>query len=226
MPDNVRHFDTPFLTDIAHNADPSPQDMDHNPATPPVAPVPDDNTTASADFASQPPGTYDDEMLNDHFACGDGRCNENIALSTIHQIFHSEHDRLVGDIEHTLSLPTTQHSTPRSTTRTPISRRTTPTGRSATATACSRQRGSSPRWSTSTWCSRSSRARCCRRSSRSTCTRPDINPAIHAEFAHAVYRFGHSMLDDDVARTNADGSDNSLPLLDGVPQPAGVLRRR
>ena len=32
---------------------------------------------------------------------------------------------------------------------------------------------------------------------------PDINPAIPAEFAHAVYRFGHSMLDDDVARTNA-----------------------
>ena len=26
------HFDTPFLTDIAHNADPSPQDTDNNPA--------------------------------------------------------------------------------------------------------------------------------------------------------------------------------------------------
>ena len=37
---------------------------------------------------------------------------------------------------------------------------------------------------------------------------PDVNPAIPAEFAHAVYRFGHSMLDDDVARTNvaADGT--------------------
>ena len=52
---NVRHFDTPFLTDIAHNADPSPQDTDNNPGTPPVAPVPDDNNTATADFASQPP---------------------------------------------------------------------------------------------------------------------------------------------------------------------------
>ena len=31
---------------------------------------------------------------------------------------------------------------------------------------------------------------------------PDTDPAIPAEFAHAVYRFGHSMLDDDVARTN------------------------
>ncbi len=34
VPANVRHFDTPFLTDIAHNADPSPQDTDNNPATP------------------------------------------------------------------------------------------------------------------------------------------------------------------------------------------------
>ena len=54
VPANVRHFDTPFLTDIAHNADPSPQDTDNNPATPPVAPVPDADTTASADFANQP----------------------------------------------------------------------------------------------------------------------------------------------------------------------------
>ena len=44
-------------------------------------------------------------MLNAHFACGDGRCNENIALSTIHQIFHSEHNRLVDDITNTLNQP-------------------------------------------------------------------------------------------------------------------------
>ena len=57
-------------------------------------------------------------MLNAHFACGDGRCNENIALSTIHQIFHSEHNRLVDDITNTLTsrqrgaaraLPSGQH---------------------------------------------------------------------------------------------------------------------
>ena len=52
---------------------------------------------------------------------------------------------------------------------------------------------------------------------------PDVNPAIPAEFAHAVYRFGHSMLDDDVARTNvaANGTktDNSLKLLDAFLNP-------
>ncbi len=52
VPGNVLHFDTPFLTDIAHNADPSPQDTDHNPATAPVAPTPDADNTPSHDFAA------------------------------------------------------------------------------------------------------------------------------------------------------------------------------
>ena len=103
VPANVLHFDTPFLTDIAHNADPSPRDTDNNPATDPVIPTPDADNTPSADFAHQPVNTYDDEMLDAHFSCGDGRCNENIGLSTIHQIFHSEHDRLVDDIKKTLN---------------------------------------------------------------------------------------------------------------------------
>ena len=67
VPADVLHFDTPFVADIAHNADPSRQDTDHNPATPPVAPVPDADRTPSADFAAQPAGTYDDEMLDSHF---------------------------------------------------------------------------------------------------------------------------------------------------------------
>jgi Ca2+-binding RTX toxin-like protein len=39
--------------------------------------------------------TYDDEMLNAHFITGDGRGNENIALTAVHSIFHSEHNRTV-----------------------------------------------------------------------------------------------------------------------------------
>ena len=103
VPANVVHFDTPFLTDIAHNADPSCTSQ----GGPPVCPTPDPDLTASADFAHQPAGTYDDELLNDHFTCGDGRCNENIALSAIHQVFHHEHDRLVDDIKATLTNDTT-----------------------------------------------------------------------------------------------------------------------
>ena len=52
---------------------------------------------------------------------------------------------------------------------------------------------------------------------------PDTNPVIPAEFAHAVYRFGHSMLDDLVARQNVDAdgnrTDNSVSLLNGFLNP-------
>src|SRR5689334_7900503 len=43
----------------------------------------------------QPAGTYDGELLDQHFVAGDGRVNENIGLTTVHQIFENEHNRLV-----------------------------------------------------------------------------------------------------------------------------------
>src|SRR5690606_22066952 len=41
---------------------------------------------------------YDNELLDAHYITGDGRGNENLGLTTIHHVFHSEHNRLV---EHT-----------------------------------------------------------------------------------------------------------------------------
>ena len=34
-------------------------------------------------------------MLDAHFIAGDGRVNENIGLTAVHHMFHSEHNRLV-----------------------------------------------------------------------------------------------------------------------------------
>ena len=153
VPANALHFDTPFLTDIAHNAEPLP------------LLVPDADNTASADFASQPAGTYDDEMLDAHFIAGDGRVNENIGLTAIHQVFHSEHDRLVDDIENVLTNDTCRDRRRRAR---PVEARAVGRQRLDTASGCSRRPGSSPRWSTSTWCSRSSPARSSRRSTRSS----------------------------------------------------------
>ncbi len=220
VPANVLHFDTPFLGDIAHNADPSPVDTDNNPDTPPVAPTPDADFTASADFAHQPAGTYDDELLNDHFTCGDGRCNENIALSTIHQVFHSEHNRLVDDIKNTLNDPANA------------------------ALLAAYQAGHAFNGSDISYGYGGRLFQAARFVTEMEYQHlvfeefgrkmvpairpfhvysPDINPAIEAEFAHAVYRFGHSMLDDDVARTStkADGTkvDNSVPLLTAFLNP-------
>jgi Ca2+-binding RTX toxin-like protein len=234
VPNDVLHFDTPFLTDIAHNADPSPQDTDHNPATAPVAPTPDPDHVASADFANQPPGTYDDEMLNAHFVAGDGRVNENIALTSIHQIFHSEHQRLVGAIEDTLTADTS------------------PTGVAALAEW--KLASGAPGAGTGDWNGERifQAARFVNEmeyqhlvfeefarkvqpaTTPFTVYHANINPAIHAEFAHAVYRFGHSMLDDVIARNNETrpgpdgvlgtrddviGSNNDIPLLSGFLNP-------
>jgi Ca2+-binding RTX toxin-like protein len=216
VPANAQYFDTPFLTDIAHNADPSPADLDHNPATPPQAPVKDEDTTASADFAHQKPGTYDDEMLDAHFCAGDGRVNENIALTTIHQVFHSEHDRLVADIEKTLAANPSLQVAYRNTDTAAVDPHQRTFGYGDRLFQAARfvnemeyqhlvfeEFGRKVQPAIRPFHVYS----------------PDMNPAVTAEFAHAVYRFGHSMLDDTVARTDPDGDDNSVPLLTAFLNP-------
>src|SRR5690606_36494997 len=47
-------------------------------------------------------GGYDNVALGEHFITGDGRGNENICLTAVHHVFHSEHNRLVEAIEGTL----------------------------------------------------------------------------------------------------------------------------
>ncbi|WP_344108777.1 peroxidase family protein [Kribbella alba] len=233
VPANARHFDTPFLTDIAHNADPSPVDHDNNPGTPPQAPIADADNTPSANFAAQPAGTYDDEMLDAHFTCGDGRCNENIALSTIHQVFHSEHDRLVDDIKATIAANpdlTASYNAPH-----PLG-----AGGPDVSFGIGGRLFQAARFVTEMEYQHLVFEEFARKVQPAVrpfhVYSPDINPAVEAEFAHAVYRFGHSMLDDTVARTNVDAttnakSDNSLTLLKAFLNPpeyfnggsAGVL---
>ena len=53
-----------------------------------------------------------------------------------------------------------------------------------------------------------------------------IDPAIVAEFAHTVYRFGHSMLTETVDRFDPELRLNRYRLGRGLPQPAGVRQRR
>src|SRR3954469_18863100 len=214
VPANVVHFDTPFVTDIAHNADPSPQ---VGPGTCNCTPVPDADNTPSTDFLHQPSGTYDDEMLNAHAACGDGRCNENIALTSIHQVFHSEHNRLVGDID--TKLHQAGNAALLAAYQAPGV-----TGQNGTGGYRYGERlFQAARFVTEMEYQHLVFEEFARKVVPAIrpfhVYSPDINAAIEAEFAHAVYRFGHSMLDDDVARTNADPvtgdktTDNSVPLL-------------
>ena len=79
----------PFLADIAHSANPFSSQTG--------APLTvDADAVAGVDDGLA--GTYDDELLAEHFMAGDGRVNENIGLTAVHHVFHAEHNRLV---EHT-----------------------------------------------------------------------------------------------------------------------------
>jgi Ca2+-binding RTX toxin-like protein len=214
VPANVKHVTScptgvscneGFLVDIAHNAEPK------------AGLVPDADSVASTDFAHQPAGTYDDEMLDAHFTAGDGRVNENIGLTAIHQIFHSEHDRLVADIKNVLTNDTSD------------------TGVAALpewklADGADGWNGErlfqAARFITEMEYQHIVFEEFARKVAPSinpfepfAFTQTEINPAIKAEFAHAVYRFGHSMLTDSVDRINADGSHNDIPLLDAFLNP-------
>ncbi|WP_307835772.1 peroxidase family protein [Phycicoccus sonneratiae] len=221
VPADVAHFDTPFLTDIAHAADPSPVDTDHDGA-PDTWPTPDaDAVVTTGPLAA---GTYDDELLASHAACGDGRCNENIALTAVHQVFHSEHNRLVDEI------------------RTSLEEDTSTAGRAALAQW--QAVGVAGAGGTGSWTYGQRLFQAARFIAEMEYQHlvfeefgrkvqpairpfhvysPDVDPAVTAEFAHAVYRFGHSMLDETVSRhvVAPDGTrtDASLPLLDAFLSP-------
>ncbi|XIA62902.1 peroxidase family protein [Bradyrhizobium sp. TZ2] len=78
-----------FLADIAHNA------------------VPEGLADGDIEIGlgngdgSATDNNYDNELLDAHYVAGDGRANENIGLTAVHHVFHSEHNRLV---EHTKSV--------------------------------------------------------------------------------------------------------------------------
>ena len=217
VPADALYFDTPFLTDIAHHADPSPVDSDHRPATPPVAPAPDADTTASADFAAQPAGTYDDEMLNAHYIAGDGRANENIGLTAVHQVFHSEHERLVADVKKVLTEDTSATGVAALAEWKPA----------AGAGGWNGERlFQAARFINEMEYQHIVFEEFARKIQPAinpfqpfAFTQTEIDPAVSAEFAHAVYRFGHSMLTETISRTRNDGSDDSMSLLDGFLNP-------
>ena len=74
-----------FLDDIARNA---------NPSAGKTADQDTDTGNAQTHVRGQAI-TYDNELLDRHFITGDGRGNENYGLTSIHYIFHSEHNRQV-----------------------------------------------------------------------------------------------------------------------------------
>jgi beta-lactam-binding protein with PASTA domain/Ca2+-binding RTX toxin-like protein len=201
-----------FLNDIAHNAVP----VDGNGAA-----LPADSDSTICDFRQVPscqqPGTYDDELLGAHFVTGDGRGNENIALSTVHQLFHAEHNRIASEIDHNINLPVGTN------------------GRNAFGFTQAEINAWHAVHAPSGWGYGERLFQAARFGTEmqyqhlvfeefARKMQPLINPflggltnfdpAISAEFAHTVYRLGHSMLPEVMHRENLDGTTSNFRLFD------------
>ena len=177
--------------------------------------VSDPNNLIGAVTAVQPAGTYDDELLDAHYITGDGRGNENIGLTAMHHIFHSEHNGVLQDIKSLVA--------------------TFPVGSPAALS----------QWQLSPGVWNGERLFQAAKfvtemeyqhivfEEFARFVQPAVNafsqydasidPAITAEFAHAVYRFGHSMLTETLPRINADGSNNNIGLIDAFTNPVEFL---
>lgn len=214
--------DHAFLNDIAHGAAPGVVDHDNNPGTPPVAltadtdllvgsmPNPNYNPSLpvgpnNSPIMPQPLGTYDNELLDRHFITGDGRGNENIGLTTVHAIFHDEHNRLVEDNKQTIlasgDLAVINEWLLTDVTVVP----TTAAGLNWDGERLFQ----AARFVTEMQYQHMVFEEFARAVQPSIdpfifSNSPDIDPAIMAEFAHVVYRFGHSMLNETIDRISFD----------------------
>ncbi|WP_160108763.1 peroxidase family protein [Pseudomonas izuensis] len=211
-----------FLDDIAHNAAPVivggvlQADGDS------------DVGNAQAVDAGGNNLTYDNELLDAHYIAGDGRVNENIGLTTVHHVFHSEHNRLVQQSKDTILAAGDLAFLNEWLVDDVAAIPTTPAGIAALVWDGERlfqaaKFGTEMQYQHLVF----------EEFARTVQPQVDeflapngydtsINPAILAEFAHVVYRFGHSMLTETVDRfdpefnpllTDPNNPDSQLGLI-------------
>jgi Ca2+-binding RTX toxin-like protein len=204
VPANGLRINTAFLNDIAHSAGPNGvPDLDLVAGT----------SLTPADCTGVTTPCYDNELLALHVIAGDGRVNENIGLTAIHTIFEHEHNRLVGYEQDVLNANPALLAAYQATSATTFTYGDRLFQAARFVTEMEYQhlvfeefaRKVQPAINPFNLFAFSSTA---------------TNPAIKAEFAHAVYRFGHSMLDETIPRINVDGSHNDIALLNGFLNPA------
>ena len=228
-----------FLDDIAHGATPVIDE-----ATGELLPRYDENGDPIVDPVTGEPvlSGYDNVALGAHFIAGDGRVNENIGLTAVHHVFHSEHNRMTGQIEALLNGERPElesgnleefakafrgeaHSFPSEKTGEELpqpeaddwtyEQRLFQAAKFATEMQYQHLvfeefgRTIAPTIDAVVFNENSYNA--------------GVNPAIFAEFAHVVYRFGHSMMTDTIGRAPVEGGTQTafdpVPLFDGFLNP-------
>jgi Ca2+-binding RTX toxin-like protein len=243
LPANTLRTGHAFLDDINHNAAPGTFDHDNNPATQQINKTPDGDSTpgqlnpafnpalpvggANMPFVTQGFGTYDNETLDRHFMTGDGRGNENIGLTAVHTIFHSEHNRTVAMNKETILAQTLANGAPdlafiNDWMRTPVTAAQVAAG--VNLPWDGERLFQAARFSTEMQYQHLVFEEFGRTVSPTIdpfifSNSSDINPAIFAEFANVVYRFGHSMLTETVDRINFNATTDDIGLIQAFLNP-------
>jgi hypothetical protein len=195
-----------FLDDIAHQAVPS------------ATKTPDVDTVVNDASAPQPVGTYDNELLDLHYVTGDGRGNENIALTAIHNVFHCEHNRLVESVKADL-LVASDLTLLNQWLSTPVLALPT----TAAALAALNWNGERLFQAARFANEMQYQHLVFEEFARKLLPAIDVfagydstvDPAVMQEFASVVYRYGHSMLTDTVDRVDP---------ISGVSSPMGLIQ--
>lgn len=201
-----------FLDDMAHGTGPSASNTDAFGDIRPDLTITEYYDNGAVRFT----GTVA-ELVNRHFIAGDGRANENLGLTSVHDVFHSEHNTVLIDIKAMVLGGTDSHGT-------------VWTARPDAATWTNEMFFQAAKLVTEMEYQHMIFGEFSRKLS------PNINAfagyditldaSITAEFAHAVYRFGHSMLTEtvdmlafDPATGKTTGVDNSMLLFDAFLHP-------
>ena len=153
-------------------------------------------------------------LLDAHFVAGDGRSNENVGLTAIHDIFHSEHNLVLADLQSGMVYNDNGTWTEVSTGRVWSGEDLFQAAKLVTEMEYQHlvfgefARKLSPNINVFGGYDIT------------------IDPAVMAEFAHAVYRFGHSMLTETVDMVGFDpvtglstGADKSMGLIEAFLNP-------
>ncbi len=180
-----------FANDLAHNANPS------------GGLTPDLDGDVNNIFAPRPAGTYDDELLDAHKIAGDARANENVVLTSIHQAFHSEHNRIA------LML---QDLNAQQILVNPLA-----------VVLAGDDLFNAAKLINEMQYQHFAFEEFARRLSPNIDAFADyevaINPNVSAEFSQAIYRLGHSMLTDSVQAVNAAGQIDEQTLVTAFLNP-------
>ena len=199
-----------FLADIAHTAVPLG--------------IADGDITIGLDNPGNNPLVYDNELLDAHFIAGDGRVNENIGLTAVHHVFHSEHNRLV---QHTKDVVLATNDLAFINEWLAIDVAALPTLAQIPLLEWDGERlFQAAKFGTEMQYQHLVFEEFARKIQPQVdfFVVPDgfdttINPNIVAEFAHVVYRFGHSMLTETIDRFDPSYVENDIGLVEGFLNP-------